>query len=458
MATLKLRWWLTVIFCLGTLVSIQVWSGNHVKNRTDELQSYLDQAYSLSLGLTRALGYGGLIHNLKNQVLRPRNPSYAVNARKDATNALRLVDGLERSAHYIGVTTKLSATRTMIAAYSERLGQLPELVGRGLSPSEVDAQIQFDDHDAIREIDVLVGQLRASVSDQIKSIGLQGSALHWTSSAATTLLILVLLVQRSMRIRDLKSIRKLNGKLTDSVKNLGEANTSLKQFAGIVSHDLKAPLRHIGFFGTLIEEDIGNTEDVKKHIGSITESIARMDRMIESLLEFTRTGFTEPDLQPVSIASIADAAINELEPAILDKSAVVSTDLAGELLADASLMGRVFENLIGNSLKYARTGVAPHILVKSWQDEDSMNISVSDNGIGIDPQYAERIFEPFQRLHGSSAQFEGSGIGLSLVKTVVEVHGGAVRLDPDYQDGTCVVVQIPVARGLVESIPQLELT
>lgn len=440
----KRQWGVMVIVGLIALLVLQIASGLYVQQRSRQLHATLDQASTRSLELTRSLGYGGLIHHFKNQVLRPSETTYSALADASAKRAALMLRGLEDNARQLHVNASLDATRSMISAYVERLERLPALIDQGLRPGEIDPLVRFDDSEALTEIELLLGQIRRAVHGQVKAVSSLGNTLFWLSSTAMALLVVFLLKELLRRKRDLKAIEQLNDELSESVKRLGESNIALKQFAGIVSHDLKAPLRHIGFFGTLISEDMenANADEVKKHVNSIDSAIDRMDNLIESLLDFTKTGFTEPRLAPVELKQVASDAIQELEPLIEQSGAQVSLSLAGTINADAMLLSRVFQNLVGNSIKYARQGVTPHIEIRSSLDDQFAHISFTDNGIGVPAKYAERIFEPFERLHGSKGNYKGSGIGLALVKTVVEAHDGSIKLDTDHTDGTRIVVSL----------------
>ncbi len=463
MGRVRTYWWFPVVFGLTALLVTQFWSGNYVRQHVEHLNELLDDAHELSIGLSRAIGYGGLIHQFKNQVLRPDDPTYTDKARANAARALTMLNALEYDANRLGVSTSLRSTRRMIAAYTERLSRLPALVEQGLTSQEVDALVRFDDQKALNEIDALLSEIRQAVHQQINEVSGLGNNLFWFSSVTMAVLALILLKQLLNRRRDLQAIEQLNVQLSESVERLEASNIALRQFAGIVSHDLKAPLRHIGFFGTLISEDLenANPDEVKKHITSIDSAIGRMDNLIEGLLDFTRTGFAEPRLAPVDLRRIADDALHELRPLIERSGAVVSLSLSETINADTMLLSRVFENLIGNSIKYARQGVPPRIEIQSTTDDKFLHLSFTDNGIGIPAKDAERVFEPFQRLHGSRENYEGNGIGLALVKTVIEAHAGAVRIDTDYTDGTRFVISLlktPVTTEQLREKPPVRAT
>lgn len=442
--------YLIVPVIIGGLIFAQYSFTARVKQRTQELRYNLDNTYSMALELSQALGYGGLIHHFKNYLLRPAELQYLNDGLIAADSAAELVSRLEVNAHALGIETTLTETRSMIAGYRSRLERVRPLVASGLTLMEIDDQLRLDDSFALREISQLLEDLSQSVSDQIESIDSQGLVLGLVSLAGTlilSMLILTLFIQRRHRIRHMRSIDRLNARLAESNASLSDANTSLKQFAGIVSHDLKSPLRHINLFNEQILEDIDDKALVRSHVGMVQTAVQRMSGMISSLLDFTKTGFKEPEREMIDMAELLPQVVEEFQPMIDEKQAKVTVDAEGQVLADPQLLRRVLYNLLDNSMKYMAEGEAPSVNIVAKQvgdlPERRLQVSVSDNGIGIAPEYRERVFEPMHRLHSRQSPYAGNGIGLSLAKTVINAHGGDMEVADSCQKGTRICFTLP---------------
>ncbi|MGQ7843495.1 sensor histidine kinase [Granulosicoccus sp. 3-233] len=435
---------------IAGLILVQYAFTASVKQRTQELRYNLDNTYSLALELTQALGYGGLIHNFKNYLLRPAELQYLDEGLASADQATELVGKLEINAHELGIEATLTETRAMIAGYRARLERVRPLINSGLTLMEIDDQLRLDDSFALREISQLLSDLTAAVTGQIEDIDRQGLVLGLVSLAGTIILsvfILTLYIQRRNRIAHLQSIAGLNARLAESNANLSDANTSLKQFAGIVSHDLKSPLRHINLFNEQILEDIDDKNLVREHAAMVKQSVQRMTGMVSSLLDFTKTGFKEPERSMIDISELIHQTVEELRPRIDETQATVSVEAAGQVFADAQLLRRVIYNILENSLKYVAEGDTPAIRIETKQlhelPERRIQVIISDNGIGIAPEFRERVFEPMHRLHSKQIPYAGNGIGLSLAKTVIHAHGGDIEISDSYQKGTRICFTLP---------------
>ncbi len=433
------RWWLTTLIGIVLLSAVQIAAVQKTKRQTEELRTLLSDTQSQSLQLMQELGYGGLIHNFKNFILRSGVQVYKDKAVSSAASALHLVNSLERKAAELSVATQLQSTRQMISGYESRLHTVAQMHSAGALAVDIDKAVRFDDASAILEIQTLVTNLSKAVDDKVQQLDKRGIIFSTATIIGTVILsglTLALMLNQRQRRKHLSVVESMNNELETGNHELLQANTSLKQFAGIVSHDLKSPLRHISIFNDMILEDYDNKEDVQEHVGRIRKASKSMDQMIASLLEFTLAGFAEPDLSSIDISKFVTDVVDELRPTAEGASAQINTQVEGYVSADRELLGRALHNLIGNSIKYRRSDVIPHIQITTKRINNNIHFAIIDNGIGIEPQYAERIFLPFQRLHNSQSHFEGNGIGLSLVKSIIESHGGKVWLDKDHVGGT----------------------
>jgi len=215
---------------------------------------------------------------------------------------------------------------------------------------------------------------------------------------------------------------------------LERSNTELEQFAYVVSHDLRQPLRMISSYTSLLSRQLGTDLDgqAKDFLAYILDGSKRMNDMMASLLEYSRVGRKGEPMEKVESRRLAEEAIHFLHPIIDDaKAEIIVEGEWPQIVASPNELTRLFQNLIGNALKYQAPGNRPQVALKAWKQGKDCLFSVTDNGIGIDPAQADRLFKVFQRLH-TEAAYEGSGIGLAVCRKIVERHGGTIWLDGDF--------------------------
>ena len=213
---------------------------------------------------------------------------------------------------------------------------------------------------------------------------------------------------------------------------LSRSNTELEQFAYVASHDLQEPLRKVASFCQLLQKRYGGELDERgeQYIEFAVDGAKRMQVLINDLLSFSRVGRLAGEAVPVALDSSLEQAMSNLATAIEESGATVEVDALPVVQGEPALLVALFQNLVGNAVKFRRPDVAPvvRITCTSSPDGDEHEIVVRDNGIGIEPDYAERVFVIFQRLHAKDA-FEGTGIGLALCRKIVEHHGGHIVVD-----------------------------
>ena len=227
------------------------------------------------------------------------------------------------------------------------------------------------------------------------------------------------------------------------------SNAELEQFAYVASHDLQEPLRKVASFCQLLEKRYGDQLDERgrQYIDFAVDGAKRLQVLINDLLTFSRVGRGHEVRTEVPLGQPLDTAISALDAVIEDQDAVI--DRPGELPpvnGDATLLAMLWQNLISNGIKFAREGEPPRITITCAEAPDSMwRICVADNGIGVAPEFSDKIFIIFQRLHGRDA-YPGTGIGLALCKRIVEYHGGEISLDATYSGGTRICFTLPRIR------------
>ncbi|THF69728.1 GAF domain-containing protein [Deinococcus sp. Arct2-2] len=232
------------------------------------------------------------------------------------------------------------------------------------------------------------------------------------------------------------------GELQRRTAQLERSNAELEQFAYIASHDLQAPIRAVTSFAGMIERRYGDVLDERGrlYLRQIVGGGEHMKRLVDDLLTFSRVHTEQREFMPVKVAAVFDTVAQRLR-AQSPESQITCTPLP-VVLADAPQLDQLFQNLISNGLKYRRDGVVPRVKVSAQRNGEMWRFAVADNGIGIEPQYFERIFEIFQRLHGRDT-YEGTGIGLAVCKKIVERHGGRLWLESTPGEGSTFFFTLP---------------
>ena len=229
---------------------------------------------------------------------------------------------------------------------------------------------------------------------------------------------------------------------------LERSNQDLQDFAYIASHDLQEPLRKVTAFGNRLVAKYGEVLDEtgRDYLERMQNATQRMQILIDNLLAFSRVTTKGGAFVQVSLGDVAQEVLSDLEYHIEHTEGNVEISDLPILDADPTQMRQLLQNLIGNALKFHREGVPP--LVRVYQTSEvsktsEVSFAVEDNGIGFDPQFTERIFQPFQRLHGRS-EYEGSGMGLAICRRIVERHGGSIRAESDPGSGATFIVTLPL--------------
>jgi signal transduction histidine kinase len=234
--------------------------------------------------------------------------------------------------------------------------------------------------------------------------------------------------------------------LREKTDALGRSNAELEQFAYVASHDLQEPLRMVSSYMQLFEKRYAGQVDpqTQKYINYAVEGAKRMQALIGGLLEFSRVGRVDEPFEPVDTGAALDQALVSLRSAIEETHAVVTRGQLPTVTGNAGRLAQVFQNLVGNAIKFRRPDGAPSIHVTAIPRRTEWLFAVKDDGIGIEPQYAERIFVIFQRLH-TRAEYPGTGIGLSVCKKVIERHGGRIWVESE--PGTGATFHFTLPRG-----------
>ncbi len=247
-------------------------------------------------------------------------------------------------------------------------------------------------------------------------------------------------------IRDVSERKEAELGLARYAEQLKQSNEELQRFAYVASHDLQEPLRSIVSFSQLLEKRYrGKLDaDADEFIGFIIEGGTRMQRLIRDLLQVSRVETGAKPLAPTDATAVVNDAVRSIDAALCEAGATVTIGDLPAVMADAAQLEQVFANLIGNAVKYRHPDRLPAIRIEGRRLDGMVEFAVADNGIGIEEEYFDRIFEMFRRLH-THDQYEGTGIGLAVVKRIVERHGGTVRVESVLGEGTTFLFTLPAA-------------
>jgi light-regulated signal transduction histidine kinase (bacteriophytochrome) len=246
---------------------------------------------------------------------------------------------------------------------------------------------------------------------------------------------------------------RLKAKVTQYRLDLEKSNRSLSEFAHIVSHDMKAPLRRITSYCELIREESGDRlqgTEAEGHVERLMANAIRLQHFIDDLLTFSRVLHAHEDKEFVDITALVRDVMEDLGAIIAETGAQIT--VAGPLPVIEGYpirMRQVFQNLIGNAIKY-RGRDLPKIAISAQEEGDHYLFRVEDNGMGIAPEYRESIFKAFQRLH-SQDKIEGTGLGLSICREVIEMHGGKIWVESELEKGSAFCFTIPLKPGRVSA-------
>jgi len=247
----------------------------------------------------------------------------------------------------------------------------------------------------------------------------------------------------SVIARDITERKRAEEALQQRTEELEHSNWELEQFAYVASHDLQEPLRMVASYVQLLQRRYKDKldADAEEFIGYAVDGASRMQRMINDLLAYSRVGTRGKDFAPTDCEAVLSQTLTNLEVAIGESDAVVTHDSLPSIMADDMQLGQLFQNLIGNAIKF-RDDEPPRVHVSAEQKGNEWVFSIRDNGIGIAPEFTDRIFDIFQRLH-SKNEYPGTGIGLAICRRIVERHGGQIWVESQPKKGSSFYFTIP---------------
>lgn len=246
---------------------------------------------------------------------------------------------------------------------------------------------------------------------------------------------------------DITGRKKAEEQLKETIAELKRSNEELQSFAYITSHDLQEPLRTIASYAQLIDKRYkGQLDpDADDFIDFMVGGAKRMKNMIQGLLEYSRIGRQEEQFKTFRALDALNIALDNLYSAVDECHAEITYDSLPEIYGSESQITRVFQNLIGNALKFRKKELTPEIHISAKKEDNEFIFSVTDNGVGIEKQYTDRIFEVFKRLH-TIDEYQGAGIGLAIVKRIINYHGGRVWVESEFGVGSTFYFTIPIMK------------
>ncbi|AWH86555.1 PAS domain-containing sensor histidine kinase [Flavobacterium album] len=259
-------------------------------------------------------------------------------------------------------------------------------------------------------------------------------------------------------VQDITEERDFSRQLLQQVKerteDLHRSNDNLRQFAHVISHDMKEPLRKIEFFNSRMRDEVlsGSTEGLR-YSEKIAKSATRMNMLIDGVLTYSKHNKAFYKIETVDLNDVLNSVTSDLELTILEKNANITSDELPAVQGALILLNQLFYNLIANSLKFSRPGIPPDICIthkfQYLEDENKVVLSFRDNGVGFDQKHAARIFEPFTRLH-SQDEYDGTGLGLSLCQKIATRHHGNIRAHGIPGEGSLIEVSLPLNQSVIE--------
>ena len=357
---------------------------------------------------------------------------------------------------------ELSSTVDLALADKEKLALNVVLTGRGRSLYKEMASLFY----RIKSSEILY---RNNLYSQLAATEKEAK-LTFSISSITSFLLLVgigvlvylntkseFFYRQSLEVSNEELAEKVNirtQELTIYSEELARSNRELEDFAFVASHDLQEPLRKIRAFGDRLSTSYSDVIDERglDFIERMRNAAERMSNLINDLLEYSRINTRGKQFLPVPLTQVVDEVIGDLEVAIEESAAVISYHDLPEINGDISQLNQLFLNLLSNSIKFRQESIAPQITISHVNEsvfDSTLNtenlwhiINITDNGIGFEQTFEEKIFIPFQRLHARTA-YKGTGIGLAVCRRIVERHGGTIEVKSKVQQGTTFTVRIP---------------
>lgn len=333
-------------------------------------------------------------------------------------------------------------------------------IDKDISNEELIAKLHPDDlavrEKALREAEVtgkISYETRIISDDQsVKWAKITGKIIKDENNKPITIIGIIQDINEQREFED-----ELKKQVASSTEELRRSNDDLLHFANVVSHDLREPVRKIKIFNNLLrnEKDSVFNENCKKYINKIDQSAVRMNGIIEGILAYSTINKTKQPIEKIDLNEIIEHIKTDLELIIKEKGAIFSSCNLPEIEGASILITQLFYNLIQNALKFSKADLPPRVIITCTESilngQAAVQITIKDNGIGIDPAFTERIFNAFERLN-SKDRYEGNGLGLSLCKKIIERHHGKITAIGEKDNGAEFIVTLPLVQSKISNV------
>lgn len=342
-----------------------------------------------------------------------------------------------------GMITYVNKKFCAISRYSqdELLGQNHRIINSGHHPQE----FFVDMWKTIASGKTWEGEIRNRAKD---------GTLYWVHTTIVPFMDENGQPEKYVAVRyEITEMKHAEDKLKIYAKKLETSNQELQDFASVAAHDLQEPLRKIQAFSDRLKKkavDILTGESLD-YLNRIESSALRMQILINDLLAYSRVTTKSQPFAQISLEKIVKQVASDLEFRLEQNNGKIEWHNLPSLEADPTQMHQIFQNLISNALKFSRPGVPPHVKVEAETTNQFCRITVTDNGIGFDEKYLDRIFTIFQRLHGRH-EYEGTGIGLAICRKITDRHGGAINAKSIPGEGSTFIVTLPLKQNNGETL------
>jgi signal transduction histidine kinase len=436
------------------------------------------EIYASLIELQNQIGYAGLIHNFKNAILRPGELNYRNNAFENYRIANILLNEFELQGALILGELKMQETRDMLSAYNAHLLLLPELINKEMSTHELDRYLRYDDEPS--HIEITLAYNKISLTLESLMTDLVDRSLKLSLIFLIALLITLATIVRfffkeqqeklnkstilnnemetqkiemtrsqSALVSIMKDLKKEKRQANMLNEKLSNKNKEMEQFIYTVSHDLKSPLVTISAFTQKLKSELTATLTEKQsyRLTRIIQNVKNMEDLLTDLLDLSRIVQQKITISQINVKTVIEEQCTILEESINESNATINiAENLQTVCANKRLLGEALLNLLSNAIRYREPSVPLIVDISTKSTPSSTIINVTDNGIGIDPKYHELIFAIFERL----STIEGSGVGLTIVKTIMDKHKGQVRIDSALGDGTCFCLEFPNTKSNIE--------
>jgi PAS domain S-box-containing protein len=379
-------------------------------------------------------------------------PLHFIGQIEDVTERRRMIEALTLSeARYKGLVAHLPDSTIHLFDHDLRLllSEGERMRVHGYDPQELEGRL-LQDAVPPAMFERLAPEYRAALAGETRSFDLDsqdGTATYWVQIAPLRD-DLGHTIGGMAIARDITARRVAERALEERAGELERSNAELEQFAYVASHDLSEPLRMVSSYLQLLRRRYhGKLDaDADQFIDYAVDGAGRMRDLIDDLLTYSRAGRGDQPLVPVDSRAIAERVVEALRAVEDAREAHVAIGELPPVVGDEQQLGQLFQNLIGNAVKFVPKDRMPEVDVSATRDGDRWRFAIADNGIGLEPAHADRIFRMFQRLH-TRDEYAGTGIGLAIAKKVVERHGGTIWAEPRPEGGSRFCFTLPAVRG-----------